>query len=308
MKFHLEGMGLVGSLMAWRLQQEGIPFTWHDTEETVTAWRACTGACYPAGKEDSLDRWCYNQWNEWYDEETLPANDILERCPYIVDTVNKTLPHGLVGRSAGFRTVGSLRLPELPSLHVNAQRLVLRVRETFAAERRAGPPGDAIVIVAHSFSHRLQRYLWGWTRLVTLTYDIDRFGERACFYLRKNRFQFAYCYPSPGTRWWYAGSSLVSQTRANSLEIGEKYLGWRNRFHELTGYEVKVEKEGPCMEGWRPARLGSLSALEGHAGHGRSDKWLLIKQSERRIYIPPMTSNGFRHFPELWRQIKKVIA
>lgn len=285
---HLQGMGLLGSLTAWQLHRFGVPFTWDDTEEGINAWRACTGACYPASSE--VDRLCFDLWRQW--AGVYPKGS-LETCSYWVDSVHKALPHGL--KSRVLSTAGSMRLVG-HSHHCNAQLLVKETRATFAKQRRDG--GNPTV-VAHGFSAMRSRYLWGWTRLIRLDVprSILKYG-RPSFYLRKSRFLFAYCYPVPHTPWYYAGSSLISQQVAKDLAPEPKYERWKRAFAELCGGQVQVAEEGGFLTGWRPARAGKLSALEGADAGGDG-----LQEIDGVIYYPSLASGGFRRFPYVWSQL-----
>lgn len=132
--------------------------------------------------------------------------------------------------------------------------------------------------------------------------EIFRHG-RPSFYLRKNRFQFAYCYPQPGSDWYYAGSSLISQQEPKSLEIEPKYREWKSRFRALSNGLVDIVEEGQYLEGWRPAKAGGLSDEEGAASDGGCK---LLEQSGT-VYYPVMASNGFRHFPLVWGQLEALL-
>lgn len=304
---HLEGMGLIGSLIAWQLSARGRSFTWSDNDQPVNAWSACTGACYPASTPGSVDLESYEKWREWLRPGVIYPRDCFEICDYWVDGQNKSLPHGL--KAEVVATHRRLRKVAVPSIHVNAQELVARTRTMFAEYRMpctSRVPDGVIKIVAHGFGTRLQRYLWGWTAVVDLGFDKDVFGNHPCFYLRKNRFQFAYAYPRPGTRQWYAGSSLITQGTPKKLEIEPKFEAWQQRLAELTDGAVRVTLVHYLRQGWRPAVFGSLSKTEGHAANRRRS-WLLVRPEQRLIQVPSMASNGFRNFPELWRQLDRVL-
>lgn len=297
---HLQGMGLLGSLTAWQLLKHRIPFEWSDNDQPTTAWRACTGACYPASGD--VDSRCYRRWRLWASGRIYPS-DCLQSCAYWVDGTHKTLPHGLSAEVqaelGGMRLVGK-------SVHLNAQRLVAITRERFASIRSVCPTKAASrLIVSHGFSKRRARFLWGWTRLIRLTIpnEIAVHG-RPSFYLRKNRFQFAYCYPQPGSDWWYAGSSLISQAEARSLHISDKYAAWKDRFSLLSGGLVGIKEEGQMIEGWRPAKAGSLSKLEGH----KAESEPLLMRDGSTIYYPALASNGFRHFPAVWDELAQELG
>lgn len=289
-------MGLLGSLTAWQLHRHGIEFTWNDNDSPITAWKACTGACYPSGGE--LDQTCYKQWRLWAPAGIYPK-DTIEVCQYWVDTVNRALPHGLDVEVRA--TAGPLRLVG-QSVHVNAQKLVRLTRERFSNQQVDF--GEGQQVVSHGFSQLRQRFLWGWTRLIRLAYsDEIAVHGRPSLYLRKNRFQFAYCYPRPGGDWWYAGSNLISQKVAQPLEMESKYAGWKERFLELTGGQVQIVEEGALLEGWRPSLAGGLSETEGAA----ASRTMLTRQ-DGMIYFPVLASAGFRHFPAVWQELRQVLG
>jgi hypothetical protein len=290
MRLHIEGMGLIGSLVAWQLRARNIDFTWNDTEAPFTAWHASTGCCYPSGGPD----WeCYVQWLEWLSLGSIYPSQDFTIAPYWVDTVHKSLPHGLQAETLELEC--GMRHVEHDSIHINAQAFVARTRQEFQVTRETRAPANADVLVSHGFTPRRDRYLWGWHALVHLKYDINVFRERACFYLRKNRFQFAYAFPRPGTDQWYAGTSMISQRTPRQLAIEPKFKGWEQRFDALCGSAVEVAKVDGFREGWRPVG----ASLEGRK------KWLLYQPKTRRLTIPPMGGDGFRRFPELWRQIEE---
>lgn len=304
MVVHLTGMGLLGSLTAWQLYLRGIDFTWDDNDSTVNAWAACTGACYPS--VSPVDQLCYQIWRGWANQDIYPE-DTVETCAYWVDGVTKSLPHGLDSRVLD--TAGPLRLAG-KSVHLNSQELVHRTRTEFTDTRLKEPHRNTdLHLVSHGFTHRLARYIWGWTRLVKLDYsDTVAAHGRPSFYLRKNRFQFAYCYPQPSTDWWYAGSSLVSQRKPKRLDSGHRYTKWKGWFYELTEGEVEITEEGRMLQGWRPATAGSLSKTTGVKGSEEEvGMELRLEEQEGKIYYPTMSSNGFRHFPYVWEQVERLL-
>lgn len=297
-RLHLEGMGLLGSLTAWQLWYRDVPFTWWDTNERHTAWKASTGACYPTSSD--LDIQCCSTLSKWIDSGTYPAG-CLSRAQYWVDSQHRTLPHGL--KTDVIDELGPMRLVGT-SYHVNAQKLVRRTRRLFKEFKRELQPKTSIPILSQGFS-RADRYLWGWTRLVRLKLP-KRIETRLyvpSFYLRKNRFQFAYCYPKPGTNWWYAGSNLINQKKPKELEIEKKYQGWKERFLELSGGEIGIKETGPFFQGWRPCAAEGIKGTEGHKAQGR--KWL--KEEDGKIIFPTMASNGFRHFPAVWKELQSLL-
>lgn len=294
-RVHLSGMGLLGCLTARMLARHGVLFTWDDPEKEVNAWRACTGACYPSG--GLLDSECHRRWLGWAADGTFPSG-CLEVCRYWVDTNTKSLPHGLAADVEA--TAGGVRLVGR-SVHVNAQKLVTDTRHAYRTLRRGGPGPGVVYVTSHGFGSTLTRYLWGWTRLVRLRYSREVSARgRPSFYLRRNRFQFAYCYPQPGTGWWYAGSSLVNQTVAKDLDPVPRYESWKRWFAELTGGAAEVAEEGQYLTGWRPKGAGGTSGSEGaFAERGP----MLADGPGGGVFYPSLATGGFRHFPTVWDEL-----
>lgn len=300
MKLHLEGMGLVGSLIAWQLAAKGVDFTWHDTDAPFTAWHASTGCCYPAGREGSLERRCYNLWRAWVQDREVYPREALAEAPYWFDSVTKHPPHGLDEPVVATR--GPLRRTVLPSVHLNAQALVRDTRAGFSSERREAAPEGAHTLVTHGFTQRASGYTWGWSRLVRLLH-VPLGDEPACLYLRRNRFQFAYAYPRPGTDQWYAGSSMIRQGEPSMYDddfVERKFRLWEELLHELTDGQLSVHwADNVIQQGWRPlCKEVDLSTED-------TNGWLRYSLAKRRMTIRPMGSNGFRLFPALWNELER---
>jgi len=277
---HLEGMGLLGSLIANALYYANVKFTWHDTDNRYNAWQACTGAIYPAGKPGSLDFECYAAWRQVID---LPLFE-----PY-VEVADYTFNHLHAPHEGQYRTtdIGHLRVSELESLHLNAQTFVPATRERFAAWR-APPKDNKIRVVSHGFNNRLTHVYSGWTRKVKLRYHRNS-AKRMSLYLRRGRFVMCYAYPVPSESWWYAGSALIKQTAPRELEMQRKYETWCHHLQELTAGTVEVEREGPFMQGWRPAQEGLEMEMSAH--------W--VRPVDGRLHIPPLWHSGLRHAPKV---------
>lgn len=299
MNIHLTGMGVLGCLTAWQLERCGVTFSWSDTRENINAWKASTGACYPSGGD--LDTQCYNTWLTWVDQDIYPS-DIVEVCSYWVDGLTKSLPHGL--NSTVKHCAGNMRLAGR-SIHLDAQELVHRTREHFMDLEVTLPPKRCRRVTSHGHGVTLRRYLWGWTRLVKLQCDpsIVKHG-RPSFYLRKNRFQFAYAYPKPHSEWWYAGTSLINQTIPKSLRVLPKYKAWKERFLELSNGLVKVVGEGDILQGWRPCVESGLSKTEGY----KRDRSMLTIDDDGTIHYPTLATGGFRHFPVVWLELSNLLG
>lgn len=291
MKLHIQGMGLTGSLLAYFLHTAtNVEFTWSDTDAPRTAWRASTGAIYPAGSmKFGPDRLCYDVWAQWNAEGILGS--WTERSSYWFMT--KSAPHQGAWKFDDANEHGLRRL-HADSYHFCAQSFVPHMRECLQGLRTDGPAQGEQLVVAHGFGQRLARAYWGWTRLVKLGYD-DQYlstfdegiGMRPCVYLRPNKVQMAYVYPVPGTPWWYAGSSIIAQRpdRMRSLEMQPKYERWRRDFLALSGGAFTIEEEGQFIEGWRPA-----AGPEDHA-------WTQWSADCKELRMRPLWNSGIRHFP-----------
>jgi len=290
MRVHLEGMGINGSLLALKLAERGVGFTWHDTIDPKVAWPASTGAIYPGGSEKfGPDAACHEEWLRWYEQGF--ANEFLELGSFTFCT--KSPPHG--GRYST-TPVGALNVAALPSLHLNAQKLVVETRAQFSKQRREvgdaiWDDGNLIYIVTHGWGERLGHVYWGWTRLVELQFNPKQFEHRPAFYFREGRFIMAYAYPVPGTPYWYAGSNIIKQ-RADarkSLSMEDKYERWKTNFERLGDGQVKVGREGDFIEGWRPA-----AAKEDEA-------W--VRRKGNVLTFRPLWNSGIRHFPKQWAAV-----
>ena len=148
MSVHIEGMGWLGTVLAWQLSEARIPFTWHDTDEPITAWRASTGGIYPDGNDEGGQA-AYSEWTQWarYQAQWRPY---VEAADFWYSTKNP--PHG--GRYKAVADIGSLRLAFPPSYHVNVQRWVKRARLAFGPYRDP-LPSPTVYVVAHGFNQRL---------------------------------------------------------------------------------------------------------------------------------------------------------
>ena len=267
-KIHLQGLGVVGSLLALKLHQQGQRFTWNDIEAPINAWQASTGTIYPSG--DPVDTWSYEAWLRNYFGE-LP-----EFCSATYCFLSKRPPHG--GKYP-FELVGPFGIASHPSFHLNAQVLVPRVRKQFADCRVEKAPAGALTVVTHGFGQRLERYLWGWAVKVRLN---SRHDQVDCYYMRVGRFKLAYAYPIPlEPGWFYAGSSLISQRHPRELNIAPKFENWKRHVKQHTG--LRVMEQGAALQGWRPVAA-------------KTDTPLLRKMNGQWV-IRPQWSSGIRHAP-----------
>lgn len=296
MRIHLEGMGLQGALLAHRLHQYGVNFTWHDIDATHTAWKASTGAIYPADSTNhGPDRETWKVWKAW-EEAGQFEPEHLERSAGLV-FCTKQPPH-----KGGYRfteVCKDLRQGEEPSFHFNAQTFVPAMREKFHSCRlNVSPTQVSHYVITHGWGQRLDRTYWGWTRLVQLRssewYTAGKL--RPAFYFRPNRYTMAYAYPVPGTPMYYAGSSIIQQRlgKLRDLEAAPKYEKWKETFEKLAQGKVTVAEEGAFLTGWRPA------------ASPEDEVW--VRKRGNKITLRPLWNSGIRHFPAQWQGIAPLLG
>lgn len=304
---HLEGMGVNGALLAHTLARYGVAFTWHDTDIPFVAWKASTGAIYPAGAENhGPDKHCYDVWKSWYDNGYFSQSHLERSTAFIFCTKNP--PHK--GDYAYTMWAGTLNAGP-PSYHLNAQEFVAFTRQRFEHTRIANDVAELakrskglIYIVTHGWGERFHHAYWGWARFVQLEINEDsaaRPGNRPSFYFRPDRFSMAYAYPVPGTDLYYAGSSIIKQKagKLRQLEIEPKYDRWKRIFEREGQGHVKVAYEGAFASGWRPAAADEDEAWVKYrkGGDGRTT-----------LTLRPLWNSGIRHFPKQWAQVAAVLG
>lgn len=296
MRVHIQGMGLQGCLLAASLGED-MDLTWYDPDVPQTAWRASTGAIYPADSTKfGDDRACWLRWQEWFDNGGFPSN-VLSRHPFYFN--HKKPPHE--GKYViEDRTPGGLGRAADLAYHLNAQALVPMLRKSYRAGQVFEPwQTDADVTICAYPQHRVHHYYWGWTRLVELEYDPRVFpgDERPSIYLREGRFIMAYAYPVPGTPYWYAGSNIIKQAAPKSLDMVMKYARWKANFERLAGGDVRVGHEGQYLEGWRPAAA---------PGDQEWARWAMVS-GRRVLSLRPLWNSGIRHFPQQLDSVMHLI-
>jgi hypothetical protein len=297
MTVHLEGMGVQGALLAHQLHCRGVAFTWHDNDAERTAWKASTGAIYPADSTKfGPDRNAGRFGKCGTTKASLPAPTLSGRQAWCF--ARRTPPHN--GKYPVTELGHGLRLGSDPSFHFNAQTFVPFIREQFKDRRvpQACGKNAKHYVVAHGWGERLHYAYWGWTRLVGLTYPehYDLGALRPSFYFRPNRFVMAYAYPVPGTHLYYAGSSIIKQKLGafKSLDIEPKYVRWKENVQKLSAGTVTVSEEGPFIEGWRPASAPLDTAWARKRGNV--------------ITLRPLWNNGIRHFPRQWVSVAEILG
>lgn len=295
---HIEGMGWLGSVIAWHLERAGIGFTWQDNNAAHVAWRACTGIVYPAGDERSVAD--YNAWLEWQRRPWWPVRPMggrAELCAYWFNHRNP--PH-----EGKYRIVKDLvwaRMGALPAVQVNVPEIVARTQYHFSGARRtAEPKGRHVLIRAHGFGPRLGGYMWGWSTPVELSYPSALAAAsdlRPTFYSRQGRFKMAYAYAVPGSpELWLAGSSLITQRTAKPLDARKHFSGWLRTFAE-TMPGIEVVNAGEPVQGWRPK---PAPGDDGKVHLGRGARGPVIS-------VPPLWHSGVRWAPSVVQQTMEAL-
>jgi hypothetical protein len=239
-------MGLLGSLLAWRLTADGITFTWHDTDTPHTAWKASTGLVYPAG--DARSQRNLAAWTDWWARPTLP--------PGVLLPVHYVFAHRHPPHEGRYRTTPlgpGLTLAHAAAFTVDVPQLVHTTRGHFASRRTDTPPPDADVLVRAHGHHRAVCWMWGWSAPVQLRLPavLAELPHRPALYGRKVR-QLVYAYPIPSRPgWWWAGSTLTRQTHPRSLSADAHLRRWMDNWAAVWPRIDLTAAEAPA-QGWRP--------------------------------------------------------
>lgn len=281
---HIEGLGVLGSMIARRLDEEGLDFTWNDTDEEAVAWRASTGLAYPESSPRAAAGLAI--WKE----RAMPGPGVIsetveaEEVPYAF--AHKAPPHG--GRYPIAADYGLVRLAEPTGVAVNVRAFVENTRAAFSAERVDVRPAGSTLVIAHSTPERSDGYLWGWSARVRIggllqALEVDLLGDRPALYAKKHRFNTTYAYPRPGTDEWWVGTDIRYQATASAVpeaKLLEKYEAWVEDAREILG--IRDVELVEVTQGWRPrARKGDSGAVEFSSELGA---WT----------VPPMAANGVR--------------
>lgn len=280
MRVHLNGMGLVGSLLALELQRRGVGFSWWDADEDVTAWRASTGCVYPSA--EAVDLVGYNRWAKVLAEGSEPVCRFAEVVPYAF--TQKSIPHG--AGSKALRVIerhGSVKVLNKPSFHVNVQAFVEYTRAALASLRARPEPGG-LLVHAHGFHRRMTTdYRWGWSAPCVVSGSVFDRHPRLCLNAKEGRFVNAYLYPRPGTSQYYVGTSFIYQREPRPLLVDEKVDRIIAHIKRVTGGGLGIELAGSVTAGWRPAYSAAGSAAFIRDGN--------------EVFIRPQSANGLRHAP-----------
>ena len=273
--YHIQGMGVLGSMLAHRMVERGINFTWEDNNAEFTAWKASTGLAYPDGERKSFAG--IQSWLDYAERYGVEHAEV-ESVPYAF--AHKRPPHG-----GDYNTefIGALQVAEPRAAVVNVQQFVLGTRKAMEPMRRTSPDLRSTRIIARPNSVRTDGYLMGWSAPVTFESEVTEKVGRAAFYAKAHRYDTTYAYPVPGEPYWLAGSMyrMTRSPKASSpVELYEMYTGWEQNARALLGLE-NVELVGPIRQGWRPRGFKHLSPAPSYSG----GTW----------HMPSLPSSGIRH-------------
>lgn len=299
--FHLEGMGVMGCLVACMLRQEGSKFTWEDTYvPDKVAWKASTGAILPFGDKQSQED--LKRWRSMLRSPDEPLG--LWFLKYVTEArycyVADQPPHN--GKKVGIKAeevVGNVKVSSATSLHMDVQTFVMETRRRFWKLERS-PADRAIRIVTHGFGANLWKWSWGWSAQVRVEFAKE--WERACGPLRpmlygRKGYQLPYLYPVGHTGYYYAGTTLITQgSHPKTLEVQPKFDMWKQHIKEYTGglAKVKAVRKGTMLAGWRPMPNPDDALVETFA-------------IPPTVVIAPQYGNGIRWFPSTWDALVAAI-
>lgn len=286
---HVEGMGILGSILARRLAGAGVEFTWSDNDSPITAWRASTSTVVPSGDANDVEG--YERWLDWAEEETFGG--LCELSDYVF--TQRRPPHG--ARYGFLQVSDAFRRLDAPAVNLNAQRLVEATRAAHA-ERRAHPTPGSRVVVCHGFNERLDRYVWGWSAAARLTLP-DELGPRPTIYDRRPRVKgdplsglMSYAYPQAGVPGrWLIGSSMIQQKHARELDVAKHLARWQQAMNDLG---VGVAEISEPIHGWRPAAAKDDTA------------W--AREIAGRLVVRPMSHSGVKHAPQLTDAVMEALG
>ena len=271
-KWHLEGMGLRGVLVASLLEQWGVDFSWCDIGDHFCAWPASTGTVLP--NDPGYRLWMRGTW--W------PG--IWERAQWWKWTNGKP--------GAADHEV---------SLHCNVPNLVQTVRERNISRYHAFPEKGQPVLITHGFD-ACKWYVWGWSAQV----QGPGGDARKAYTVRKGRTEW-YAYPLAGTNTYLAGTAHAVQRlgKARQLDAEAHLLRWLDRVPPLLG--VDFRPFGPAKQGWRPQPKAEDLTLEGKVRQVAVGPTLSAELPGGRWQLRPGGARGLAGFPELIPRIQEVV-
>lgn len=296
--FHIEGFGLTGCLVAVRLEDMGIPFTWYDPEREgivlPTAWKASTGCCYPS--DDALDRYNYELFpsavlnHPWLGRFVTSAH-------YGYGAVNP--PHytnkskaQIVRKDAGVSFLNE------PSYHINVQEFVIQTRERFKDKYVKSNEQEYQVMRSHGFSPKATnvRYFWGWSVRGRIENNTRNQGA-VCLNLQHKRYGIWYAYPVPGTPdTYYLGTAFICQKAPKSLDMKDKFAKFKAHFDATCNpsFAITSVDMDSVVEGWRPQCTDKNASL--------------LSVENDVLIVKPQYASGFRHHLSLWKEIQDYVA
>lgn len=238
---HIEGMGVLGSVLARHLAARPEPFTWSDTDDPHAAWPASTGLVYP--DRDPAAAADLAAWGRWAAAGLFTADEL---APAAYLYAQKTPPHG--GRYPT-EPVAGLTLAKAHCWQVDPPALVANTRRLLADRRTDGPHPGSRLVRAHATVHR---HTWGWSAPVRLdTSALPELPAVPAFIGRRISVN-VYAYPMlsrPG--WWRAGSAMYDQRTPRPLDadahLNRWWADWKQRFPQVP----VVDLDRP-VQGWRP--------------------------------------------------------
>lgn len=229
---HLQGLGVVGSTIAWYLVKRGLQFTWDDNDSPFTAWRASAGSIWPSSPT-------YQTWGHWIHEE--PWVRFVEKVTYwSPGDGNKIIP----------------RAHPDPAYIVNVEAFVLATREHFAALRRDPVIGSQL-IVAHGFDNRRLKYAeWGWSQKAHVTWPAEMLEisrpYRPALILRLRQWRIGFIYPVPGEHYRIGGDFIKQVNLHADPDVAGRVARWHEKVRDKLDPRVTLAPYGEPVEGWRP--------------------------------------------------------
>lgn len=284
MSVHLEGMGWLGSVLAVEFDRRGVDFTWSDTDASAVAWRASTGAVYPAG--DLRSQQDLTVWSRWIDEQRFEPGSAGRADLWYTQ---KSPPHGGPPPDVD---VGFARRCSTRAITVDVARIVTDARARFEDLQRLDPPGGARRVIAHGWSSRNAGCLWGWSRRVKVIHPFDG-PLRPMILVRRHRFLSGYLYPVPGTDEWWAGSAMIPQPTPRPLKPEVHEARWLDLI-AVDAPWLAVEPVGPLCQGWRP------KATDNDEPH-------VSIRPDGTLIVPPLSHSGVRWAPTVAREVMEAL-
>lgn len=300
-KIHIEGMGVVGSMIARHLAAADVSFTWHDIDANVNAHQASTGCVYPSGdlhQQRNYENWLSFARYQHPHPKLKAISDLTETADFWF--LSKSPPHQSPDKVVEKRF--GLRIGEMPSVHLNVQNFVERTQAAFVSNRtdRLNPEADWFVR-SHGYGNDLDKYIWGYSAVVEVNakaFEVERqVQRRPSFYLRDGKYVIHYLFPIPQSVLYYAGSSLIAQKRSapKRLEIQTKFDKLVSHVELRTGGRIQISTPYCFREGWRP----KPQVFDPNA---------LISRHGRELRVVPLSHSGVSYSIEVAKQILSIIG